>query len=99
MKEQTPINRRGFLYLTAVVAGAFAGGAIFEGNTLPLNKIIFAIEHRNEEINDLTFPKKYTENNGNWYTIHQEPLPVKLDDLAYLIRNLEPLCRDANRDN
>ena len=58
-------------------------------NTKPLNRVIYAISHKDAQISDLAFP--LVSQQGPFISRQS----VKLDDLGYLITNLESLVDDS----
>src|SRR3990167_383 len=72
------------------------GDILYKYNVKPMNRLIYAVSHKDAQIDDLAFPPIHSERpyGGSFTVWTLEKRPVKLDDLAYLIQNVEPLVSD-----
>jgi len=63
-------------------------------NVTPLVMISNAIRNNNSEIEGLAFPPVYPDNGGRFFP-NAEPKPIKLDDMAYFLKNAEALVKEV----
>jgi hypothetical protein len=63
-------------------------------NVVPLLMISNAIRFNQAEISGLAFPEIHMVG-SNPFTFHDEPFPIKLDDLAYFLKNAEQLVSES----
>lgn len=73
---------------------------LYNYNVKPMNKIIYAVSHNDGIVDDLAFPWTASEYpyGGGASVWSMQKRPVKVDDLGYLITNLEPLVSEVAKN-